>query len=611
MALLPLLTLIAGESLLSYLTRMASSHAGMTLRRFLAFLDIALPDIVETAPETLTRLENLSGLPADRLLQSAILRAGSGRAQYGGLSFATSFLQPEKVTFCPLCLLENAQGDSGSNGHRVGLLHWNFRPFRTCALHGISLIRRTASLRDEQILLLEGGAHSKDELAVLAQSCEPRAPSPLQLYAGARLACKTSALWPDLQRIDQVATSSELLGACLMFGPSSQLKALTEHQRDAAGRIGFDLIARGKAGICEGLDQLFQNAQRQGSSLSPSAAFGNLYSLANRTPDEIGGLHGILRDFILEHMPIAAGEMLLGTVVPHRLRHTASSLAATSGLSRQRVTRLLVENGLLPAQNTVPHAHLSFEARAGEQLAQMLKDSLPAVEIPRHLNCNATTARMLIADGYAARIAAPIHNRQSATTLAQITHSSLDAFLNRLSAQVTMSPSEMQLPLSFEKAARDFHWPIGRIVKMVLNGRLKRIGRIPKETGFAAFRLDKEELEDQFYGPPMAACVSRQMAAQTLDVDLSAINLLFRTATPLGHPYVRRVTPLMGKGKYTWHIEATDFADFVSKHISLTALAKERNKSLDQLKVDLRLQSIAPVLTVMRFESSLFLRADL
>ena len=187
----------------------------------------------------------------------------------------------------------------------------------------------------------------------------------------------------------------------------------------------------------------------------------------------------------------------------------------------------------------------------------------------------------------------------------------LDAFLLPLIVHLTIAPGEMRRPLSFEKAARDFHWPIGRLVRMVLNGRLKRIGRAPEDSRFGAFRLDEDELDDQFYGRPMAACVSRQSAAQILEVDPSAISLLFRTASPMGHPYVRRIKPLMGKGKYTWHIEATDFADFASKHISLTALARERNKSFDQLRTDLRLQSIAPVLSARRFEISLFLRADL
>lgn len=192
----------------------------------------------------------------------------------------------------------------------------------------------------------------------------------------------------------------------------------------------------------------------------------------------------------------------------------------------------------------------------------------------------------------------------------RVTIASLEGLLARLASCETTASIDMGSPMSMAKAAYRFHWPIGRIVKMVLNGRLKRFGKLPDEVGFGAFLVDGNELQGAFYGSPMAAFVTRQSAAQTLHVDISTVDRLLRTPSPFGHPYVRRVTPLRGKGKYTWHIEASDLTDFSSAHISLAALAHERNTSADQLKTELQLKGITPILTAMRFDYSLYQRAD-
>ena len=399
MSLLPLLAILSGESLPSYVARLAQFHAKMAVFQFLAFLGLHRDAITLAAPATIDRLATLSGQPPQRLALAAIQPGDGGLLRHGRTQFRADFLCRDHITFCPACCAEDQAPTSGSGGHIAGQLLWQFAPVRTCPKHCIALSRLKVCSEEDRFQL------PNLRLAAAGPSVE-RTVSPLQSYIVARLDGPSGPAWLDGQRIDQAAAATQLLGACLLYGTKVKWAALTEDALDAAGRVGFEAAARGETGIRDALATL-SSARQEPSAPTPSTTFGTLFARVNAQGAEAGAMHGILRNVILETLPVATGETLLGQVVPQRLRHSATTLASEVGLSRNALIAALCSFGVLPkASGPQALAHLSFDAVAGERVAETIRTSIPVAAIPAYFNCDQTAAQMLVADGYATRIGA-------------------------------------------------------------------------------------------------------------------------------------------------------------------------------------------------------------
>lgn len=602
MALLPIVLLLPGESLISYMTRLARCRAGMSLIEFLTFLGLRPNTILLPDGPTLDRIAYLSGTERSMLKDAAVSADSTGMRWYRGGPFAAPFRLARMISFCPRCLLEDrACRDTG--GRRIGRQIWEFAPIRTCPRHGVALFRRQAERDLEIVDLLEGGVYTAPELQSLADSAIPRAPSALQLYIQSRFGGVKIQEWPDTHRVDQVAACSTLLGACLQHGSGAKMADLDEDQRDAAGACGFDILRGGDAGVFAGLDQILAETQMGPKELSVKAAYGAVYHHMNRDPVLYAPLRPLLRAHILDRMPIAAETTLLGETVEARRRHNIRSLAQEHGLSHIRLAQALHSHGLLqPRGPGKPQCHQIFDAESGEAVADRLKHAIPENAIPERLNCDATTAAALVVEGYAVHIGGPgVAGTRRAKTMDLIEATSLDRLMETLIARVSLSIGEINQPLDMTRAAYRFHWPVGRILRMVFTGVLARIALHPQHTGFTSVMIDEQELERLFHVRPMAACLQKSEAAQMLEVDRAAIDRLIRTPGPNGAPFVRRVTPLLGRNKNVWHLEAASFLPFCDTHLALASVARDLARGLSAAGIE-------PVLRAPRFEFSLYPR---
>lgn len=326
-------------------------------------------------------------------------------------------------------------------------------------------------------------------------SPKPGPASPLQRYIEDRLDGKDGPAWLDGQQIDLGARASEMIGACLLHGAHVDLPALSEDQWDAAGAAGFEHAARGEEGIRSALDELPRRQRRDGGKGGPQAAFGRLFQWLqfNKSSKSRGPIRKVVRDFLLDSMPIEHGTRLFGEVVDLRRKHSVATLAALKKLHRKTLNRALVLTGLIPEGDPDKiDAHHFFDAAAGELLADRIHASIPVLKASAYLNCNRRQAELLVQHGLVSRLG----GGGADTILNMVPLADLDAFLSRLRQRGFPVDRAADGMLNVIEASEVVRWPVIDIVRLVLDVALSRIDLLPAELKFKSVLVDPEELRD-------------------------------------------------------------------------------------------------------------------
>jgi hypothetical protein len=268
--------LLDGETLMSWVGRIARTATGLGPFEFLNFIELNRKDVLEATPAGLDRLTALKGRPRAEIERGAYLRVDRRLYEHRGERFHAEFAGRTRTTYCPACLLDDGRSGNASGGLRVGRINWLFAPVRTCRIHRIPLVRQECTSYAEQFQDM-GRVAPGDALlqAVVAQS-PTRDVSPLQDYVERRLEGATGPDWLDGQAIDQAARACEMLGAVVRHGPKVELPGLSEDQWDAVGAEGFAFAARGAEGVRAALDGIFvcfRTRLSRAARRPPSAGF--------------------------------------------------------------------------------------------------------------------------------------------------------------------------------------------------------------------------------------------------------------------------------------------------------------------------------------------------
>lgn len=609
MPLLPVLPLISGESLPSYIARMASFHAGMDLFSFNAFMGLSQNALMMGSTEVLNRVASLSGLPLEDVQRSAICTEDSTYARHRGERFRKTLVNRGAVFFCPRCLLEDRNA-SDRNGHRVGRNTWLFSAVRTCPEHRLALAELRGMAPKERIQSLELIAPADDELRQLADSLAHRDVSPLQAYIQQRLSGRPGPRWLDSQSMDQAVWNTQMLGHYLLRGSHAQHDGLTEDQWDEAGRAGFSYTSRGAEGVRECLDQISAPARAQNSPVSPSMAFGGLLRSVSKTPYMFGPLKLILRDTIMDTVPAIIYGDLLGEPVKTRRKHRVDTLAAEVGVQQRPLKELLIDHGLLPVDPApFSHANLTFDPAKGLVVAQQLRRSITVANIPRHFNCDPAAAKMLVEDGYITRLGRNRSMRRK-QSLELVDTASFTGFLDRVFAMVRPDLEPDLRPMGLSEAAKMFRWPVGHLVKLVLNGKLSKIGRSQASKGFASIMVDGAEIEELLFSKEEHRGVGKQAAADALQIQPRSVEHLLRLTDDKGAPLIKRVHLASGRRDEILLDDRT-FQKFRKRHVSLLQLATRDDLAPEEVRLNLSKRGIESILRTAWPDDEIYRISDL
>ncbi|MEP1388865.1 MAG: hypothetical protein ABJO29_05540 [Yoonia sp.] len=182
-----------------------------------------------------------------------------------------------------------------------------------------------------------------------------RQPSPLQSYLEDRFEGVSGPAWLDGQAIDQACRAAEMLGGLMTFGPDQKAAEMTEDMWDTAGRAAWRLVLDGDAAIRDFLRKKLLPAVKMNGHPSPRNSFGMLYGwlFASRLSKDLGPIRDIVREVIIENVPLVPGQFLLGKHVTAPRLASVTLIASAEGLHSKTLTKILRLAGVFDGARNV------------------------------------------------------------------------------------------------------------------------------------------------------------------------------------------------------------------------------------------------------------------
>ncbi|MDP2079528.1 TniQ family protein [Pseudotabrizicola sp.] len=611
MPLLPKLPVLAGESLSSYMQRASKFHARQHLYTFLETLEIPRGAVMSPRAGDLARIGTIFALEVDELAAMTFESFGGRKRRIAGEDVHAEFANLDKTTYCPACLLDDAKPDSASAGMRVGRISWNIDYVRTCPTHGIALVRHKNKKLSDRLQLMSEVAPDNEALRALVSTASPQLVSDLQAYIQDRLGRKVGPAWLDTQPIDTAARACEKLGVILTAGTHVNLNQTTQQDLNLAGHVGFRYASRGEAGVQAALREALDRFAKTGDKGGPQKAFGRLYQWLqfDKNGKEPGPISEVVRDFILDHFPVAVGTDLFGKVVDRQRVHSVHTLAEKTGELSRTVHRAVVLSGLIEGDPEKPNAFATFDLQAGEDLIRRIQNSISVTKLREHLNCNRVQAEQFVRTGLI-----PILARDKDTAvgfLKNVAIEDADAFLSRLveRAQVVTSPSQGMMEIV--AAAEAARWPVLDIVNGILAGLISNVQVVDQSLKFKGIVVDPVEVKEVLAREKSCGHVSTVEAARLLNLSVSNLSFLGQLTDTDGKPYLQKHFVENSKGAKIRIYSTEDIATFLRNHISLKEYAESLMFSSKVMRKKLDCRGIKPITESYSLGRLYYRKADL
>lgn len=607
----PHLPFAPDETFLSWITRLAAFHTGGRLVPFLRDLGIQrFEDVLGGANGTINRICAVTGEPPELVMPNALLRQSPRTYQLRGETFSAEFLRGRLTAFCPACLAEDATGSGNAPARWRGRLAWAVRPVHVCPTHKIALVERSRGSWDDITHELSAIVTEDHRgLLALAEGAPRRVTSPLQDYVLARLDGAEGPPWLDGQRIDQAVRATEMLGVLFSHGRKAKVGEFSTEDWDEAGRAGWNWTSRGEEGVRAALEDLQRNADDVPPNAGLKLVFGSLYrwlAVASRGR-EPGPILPLLRDHVLDNMPIAPGTALLGEVVAARRRHTVPSLAAETGLHPHTLQNFLETHGVVPARRGVRLGILpTFDAAEGQRLAEMLRHAVAAGDLTRLLNASRSQVLMLIRLGFLPQLHDGHCQRSRSSRL--VDGRAVAEVLERIDT-VTHQVDELPCGVfNLGSAAKAARVNLEEILPRLFRGELARAFRLKGACGLSAVHLDPEELKP-LAPPPL---VGQSLYETWVALSVTTAIGQFLIAEREGGPFLRTTkVPSPRTGNLFDRVLPEDLALFRSTYATQAHLCREAGLHHQEVRRRMDALGIRPVVDPEAAGVRLYRRRDI
>jgi len=496
--LFPLLPFITDETPMSWAARQAAFHTGGRLIPFLNDLKIPVGDLARGQTEAVVQLCDKAGADPAPVLHNTISTLGGRRYKLRHLEFAAEFTTGPATRFCPLCLwADKAMGGDArlTMRHR---LNWCLMPVRTCAVHNLELqVYREGKWHDHirdvhRMSNTLDGSLSSTELAL-----KSRQASPLQAYVEDRLAERTGPAWLDCQDIDQGVRAAEMLGALAVFGAEQSASGMTQDMWDDASRAAWPIVSGGETAI-----RTFLTDQLRSTSgpANLTGVFGMLYRWlsASRLTKDPGPVRSILRDVIIDTMPVSIGQNVLGVNVANPRHTTLASIAKSSRMHPRTLLNVFQVAGVV--SNGVKGNPI-IDYRKVDALIETASNATPVTWVLNALTASRPIVAALIELQLLTRIQDHIVLKSKIGKA--VDKRSIQALLRRIEAEFPLVGEMPELHVPQSKAAEKTHATLKVILELLFSGHLNSAVRLAGQVGFAAILISPQEVRQVLESPPL------------------------------------------------------------------------------------------------------------
>jgi hypothetical protein len=500
----PTLPIQQGESVTSFMSRLSWLNRIPSARDFCRLLGLRFAEIVDGCAAVLGRLEEIAGLPRDRLGQDAIMRRDR-IISLRGQQLTKPILRRERVLVCPCCIIDDCARSSGPRELAAfGRTVWHVGPIRTCPTHGVFLVE-VANSREighayDFAHLLSPAIRDLRQLERRIAGCSPSA---LEIYLQNRLSGTVLGCWLDQFPFYAAGKIGEMCGAMAVFGSDSNLKKLTEADWQTCGTPGYEIAAGGAKSIQSLLTDLRDaRPARYAAKDGPRARYGSFYEWLDSTSDPAyDPLKHVVREHIIDTTAFGLGDVVLGAQITRRRNHSIYTVQRDFGLHPQRFRRILLAEGLIQSSpvHVVDHNVIVPVEILRPLLAQI--DTLKSVpEVRAYIGAGRVQTDLLIAAGYLS----PWGSRKPDTKLLDMYSTrDLDAFLERLLRNAVRAKPVPLRRVDIPEAASRTCCSAMDIVKFIMEGKLNWVGRNPASHGYTSVLVDIEEVNRALNRPTL------------------------------------------------------------------------------------------------------------
>jgi hypothetical protein len=580
----------SGESPLSFASRLAGRNFCTHLREFCADMMIDVNSLIDGDAEAIEELAVLGGVDPTVLTQSTLVRQKNLSFRLNKASLSKEMLQRMIPNVCPVCAAEDiAAGPGGSHLAIAGRTLWQIAPVKTCLRHKTLIV-------DLGIRHWPGYAHdfayymkeAVPQILSLAKDAPEIELTADQVYLASRLApdFQASESWLDTLSFSAAAKLMAVVGAVREFGRKVSLEKLSNAEISRALTSGFAVIKDGVDAFRDYLRSL-QDFDESGGSAREQAMFGGIHRWLN-TPvalanPELTPIIDVVRDFVVETMPVAEGDVVLGKPNERRRIHSVFSAAKVVGIHTKTARKAFTAGGFIStAQSTRSDHNTLFPAESSERFLRRFAEGMPSRAIQQYLNASRPLEE-LMTNVYLK----PIIDQKGMEPLYH--PDDLDAFYARMIRGAVFVEVPTARQVGIVEASRKATCSVAEVMACLDGDELRWRGRRRDVPGMKGILLDADEIKQLTVLTDVPPGMTPTEFADDVGIQRSAARRLVQDghllATQIRHPVNRHSVP--------W-IADDERRRFDERFISLRNLAAERTIWSRRLKEELASKGIRP-----------------
>ncbi|ABE62887.1 hypothetical protein Nham_2090 [Nitrobacter hamburgensis X14] len=598
-----------GETPASFVSRLAVRYAP-SAREFCLDFRTTFQKVVDGEPEALAMIAAKGGVAAEALAANAFVKTGERRYRLRGQELVRGSLRRAIVAICPKCLA----GDIADAPHLRPELApfqralWQIAAVKTCPIHTTPLVVLDKDLTPS--LLHDWSRHVSKvlpNLRVLADEAGTRPLTGLETYIVNRIdggAARSVLL--DGMTLHVSMAGCELFGAVATLGRMPNLKILTDDERRCAGAAGFDILNSGKPAVDAFLQGLQASYPYRGTGKEgPQAVFGRIYQALEfgREDPAYDPLRDLVGDFIRTRFPVGPGDTVFGKPVEHRALHSIRTLSIETKLHPKRLRKLLAASGVLPdGAADLADGNCLFDAEKGSLTAREASAAILSVrKAGEYLNAPRVQRDMLYRSGLIVpRFRAGDHGAAD-----QFAPEDLDAFLQRLldgaKPTKTVGRSRANIPdtAKFACCASE------EIVRLILDGNVRRKWRLTSERDYMSVLVDVEEIRALVRGPDHGGLTGLQIKDK-LSTTAKVASALIK------HGYLKSITVVNPVNRCpTVVVPAAEVERFDREFVSLFAIARQQGRHHMAVKREIESAGVKPAFDPDKVGATFYRRTTL
>ena len=595
------LPLGAGETPQSLASRLARRH-GLAAYPFCKEIGLSFRRIVHGDPVALADLAEVAGVPLETLVDAAFVDENAFLA-FRGERLLASQVRRLHMRFCPHCLRQDiADGDGWRRGEAsvFGRGTWLVEQVRTCPVHSMALVALPPPLGRDEIHDVAGRfAPVLLDLDRIASEAAVRQATSFESYVVGRLGGRRDSAWLDGLSLHVAIMTCAGLGMVEACPKDLGRSDLTDDGWRSVEAAGFEIANEGRTGIHAFMERVHSTDESLGHNVARNwGRLGRLFRFfdLHNHDEAFQPAHDVIAGFMADRRAIEG--KVLGVVVRRKL-HSLATASKQASLSTKALRYVLAAQGLLPdGHEGMRPGSVMVDADSLDVILSSLAARWSERQVSEYLRIPVHQVRLLVGEGV---LKVKEMKWIDTSYLRMFDQESTKDFMGRIMAKAEPMDEERPDRVSMDVMSRTLGFPQARIIRLLVENRLKVVKCLSSETGLSSLRFDVEEVRRAI----PKSDLSRREAVQMLGIAMDTIHRL-KAAGHLRARPKKAGEPNSRADFYTFD----EVCRFAERYVSIHAYARSLGTRQDLARSRLSERGVEPVFRREECGADFYLRSE-